>query len=310
MVKLSPRVARVRAPNPSPMTLDGTNSYLIDCGAGQIAAIDPGPAIAVHIDALVAGARELGGTIAAIFVTHGHPDHFPAAAPLATITGAPVYAHTNARFPHTTSLAGECDVRVGAIELHTFDAPGHTFDHLVYILTDERALFTGDVIIGAGTVVIAPPGGAMRPYQATLERLRERYGDARAIYGGHGEAIADPRAKIDEYIAHRARREAELLAMLAAGAATIPQLVTTIYAAVGEHLWPAAARQMMAYLDALTSEGRVRARPLDRPATTAERAILEPDLARLATPDEIPLLRAELGLGESAAPIVEYALIA
>ena len=309
MVRLSPRVARVRAPNPSPMTLDGTNSYLIDGGDGFIAAIDPGPAIDSHLDALVEAATELGGTIQAIFVTHGHPDHFPGAAPLAARTDAPIYAHVNARFAHTYDLLGEADVPIGAAMLRTFDAPGHTFDHLVYVLVDEHALFTGDVIIGSGTVVIAPPGGAMRPYQQTLERLRAAYGDARAIYGGHGDAIDDPRAKIDAYIAHRAGREREIIALLGAGPQTIPALVETIYAQVGDHLWPAAARQVMAYLDALESEGRVRATQLPRSATPRERAILEPDLATLATPDEVPLLRAELGLGSTPAPVTDYRLI-
>lgn len=290
------------------MTLDGTNSYLIDCGNGFVAVIDPGPAIDSHVDALIAASSQLGGSIQAIFVTHGHPDHFPAATPLAARTGAPIYAHANARFAHTHDLLGERAVRLGDVRLQTFDAPGHTFDHLVYVLVEEQALFTGDVIIGAGTVVIAPPGGAMRPYQRTLERLRDQHGGARTIYGGHGEAIADPRAKIDEYIAHRARRERELLAVLATGPATIPYLVGTIYAEIGDHLWPAAARQMLAYLEALTSEGRVRAVPLERAATTRERAILEPDLARLASADEIPLLRAELGFGNTPSPVIEYEL--
>ncbi len=309
MVRLSPRVARVRAPNPSPMTLDGTNSYLIDGGGGTIVAIDPGPVTESHCEALVAGAADLGGTIAAIFITHGHPDHYPGAAPLAARTGAPVYAHASAAFSHTQDLLGDRDISIGEIVLRTFDAPGHTFDHLVYVLAEEGALFTGDVIIGSGTVVIAPPHGAMRPYQQTLQRLRQTYGDARVIYGGHGEQIDDPRAKIDEYIEHRAKREREILAVLAAGPATIPALVATIYAAVGDHLWPAAARQVMAYLEALESEGRVQGVALAREPKPRERAILEPNLATLAEPGEIPLLRAELGLSDAPATIVEYSLV-
>ena len=309
MVRLSPRVARVRAPNPSPMTLDGTNSYLIDSGGGTIVAIDPGPVTDSHIEALVAGAAELGGTIAAIFITHGHPDHYPGAAPLAARTGATVYAHSNAAFAHAHDLQGERDVPIGETVLRTFEAPGHTFDHLIYVLPDEGALFTGDVIIGSGTVVIAPPHGAMRPYQQTLLRLLATYGDARVIYGGHGDPIYDPRAKIEEYIEHRAKREREILAVLAAGPATIPTMVATIYSAVGDHLWPAAARQIMAYLEALESEGRVQGIALTRDPEPRERAILEPNLATLADPGDIPLLRAELGLSETPATVLEYTLI-
>ena len=291
------------------MTLDGTNAYLIDGGGGAIVAIDPGPAIDSHIDALIGGATELGGTIAAIFITHGHPDHYPGAAPLAARTGAPVYAHANASFPHTHDLLGDRDIPIGGTTLRTFEAPGHTFDHLIYVLPDEGALFTGDVIIGSGTVVIAPPHGAMRPYQQTLQRLRTQYGDARVIYGGHGEQMDDPRAKIDAYIEHRAKREREILAMLAEGPATIPALVATIYANVAEHLWPAAARQVMAYLEALEGEGRVGGVVLARSPKPRERAILEPNLATLAAPAEIPLLRAELGLSDTPTPIVEYTLL-
>lgn len=307
MVALSERVSRVRAPNPSPMTLSGTNTYVVRVGDGEAVVIDPGPPIAAHVDAIEAATRELGLQVAAILVTHGHPDHFPAAAPLARRTGAPVWAHANVRFAHDRELGDRQRLEFAGATLEIIEAPGHTFDHLVFNLCEEGALFTGDVILGHGTVVIAPPGGAMRPYQHTLERLLREHGDAHAIYGGHGEAIGDPRAKIVEYIEHRRERERELIAQLERGAATIPDLVRAIYAAVDSVLWPAAARQILAYLLALETETRVIPHTLERAPTPQEAGILDPDLGRIADPATAELVRAELGTSLEL-PLVEYRL--
>jgi glyoxylase-like metal-dependent hydrolase (beta-lactamase superfamily II) len=308
VVTLGPRVARLRAPNPSPMTLDGTNGYIVDGGDGAWIAIDPGPADAGHIAAFVDAARECNAHYAAILVTHGHPDHFPGAALLAQATGAPVIAHPNAAFAHDRTLRDGERFTAGNATLTAIDAPGHARDHLVFVLEGERALFTGDVIIGTGTVVIAPPNGDMRAYQRTLARLRDEYGDASAIYGGHGPELTDPRAKIAEYIAHRERREAEIIAVLERAAATIPVLVETIYRDVNRRLWPAAARQVLAYLIALEREDRVTATPLDRALTDDERALLDPDLSPLASEHDVAVIRAELGYGTSSPRIVTYAL--
>lgn len=308
MVALGPRVARLRAPNKSAMTLDGTNGYIVDGGDGAWIAIDPGPDIATHVAAFVDAARERGARYEAILVTHGHPDHYPAAAPLARATGAPVYAHPAARFPHDRTLADGQRVSAGNATLSALETPGHAPDHLVFVLEGERALFTGDVILGTGTVAIAPPNGDMRVYQRTLHRLRDEYADASAIYGGHGPEVRDARAKIDEYIAHRERREAEILAILGAGPATIPDLVTAIYRDVDQRLWPAAARQVLAYLIALEREGRVRATPLDVPLTEEQHRLLDPDLRRILHERDLDVARAELGFGTEPARLVEYAL--
>ncbi len=305
------RVRRVLAPNSSPMTLDGTNSYLVFAGARAIA-IDPGPPIATHVDALVATARSCGATIAAIAVTHGHPDHAPAAALLRERTGAPVYGHTRATFP-VDRVVGEggrivvADEAGATATLDVLDVPGHARDHLAFAFADEAALFVGDVVVGRGTIVIAPPYGDMRAYQRTLARLRRDFPEARTLYGGHGESVTDPRAKLDEYIAHRERREAELLAALDVGERTIPQLVATIYAAVSRVLWPAAARQLLAYLIALEREGRVRSRTLDRPPTASEAAVLNPDLSRMADPESAAVAAAELGFERELTTIEAYA---
>lgn len=308
MVALGPRVSRLRAPNPSMMTLDGTNGYVVDGGNGAWIAIDPGPDIPEHVAAFVEAARESGARYEAILVTHGHPDHYPAAAPLSRATGAPVYAHPAARFPHDRTLAEGERVAAGSATIAALEGPGHAPDHLVFVLEDERALFTGDVILGRGSVAVAPPNGDMRVYQRTLHRLRDEYADASAIYGGHGPEVRDARAKIDEYIAHRERREAEILAVLARGPATIPAMVETIYRDIDPALWPAAARQILAHLIALERESRITATPLDAPLTPEQRRLLDPDLRRILHERDLAIVRAELGFGAEPARLVEYAL--
>lgn len=301
-------IALVRAPNPSAMTLTGTNTYVIDAGGGEALVIDPGPPIARHVEAIVRHAAERGLRITTIALTHGHPDHAPAAALLAQRVGAPVYAHPQTETPHDRDLALEGTLHVGAASFAVIDAPGHTFDHVVFYDPRERALFTGDVILGAGTVVIAPPGGAMRPYQRTLARLRDEYADARVIYGGHGERVDDAQAKIAEYIAHRQLRERELLDALAHGPKTIPQLVLHIYGDKTPILWPAMARQMLAYLIPLADEGVVTLRHLDRAMTTQEMAILNPAWETIVGREQAEIVEAELGAMNVLDRLDEYAL--
>jgi len=307
MVTLSPRVARLRANNPSPLTLDGTNGYVVRVGPRSLVAIDPGPVDDRQRDAFLAAARDAGATYAAILVTHGHPDHFPGAEPLAAATGAPVYAHPLARFPHDRTLADGERLEFADAAFVVLHGPGHAPDHLVFVLDDERALFTGDIVLGTGTVVVAPPSGEMRTYQRTLHRLRDEYGDAHAIYGGHGPDVRDVRAKLDEYIAHREARERGILAALGSDGATIPEIVARVYAAVDARLWPAAARQVLAHLLALESEGRVRAEPLEREPTPAEAALLNPDLSRLDENLGADVIRAELGYGTKE-PLLRYTI--
>jgi glyoxylase-like metal-dependent hydrolase (beta-lactamase superfamily II) len=277
------------------MTLQGTNSYVIDCGGGAALAIDPGPAIAAHVEAIVETAAARGTTIRAIALTHGHPDHSSATGLLAAATGAAVYAHSNCRAPHDADLPLERDLCVGEVALRTIDAPGHTFDHVVFYLPQEGALFTGDTILGEGTTVIAPPGGAMRPYQQTLRRLAAEFGDARTIYGGHGPAVDDPRAKIAEYIAHRQMREDQILDALGEAPLTIPELVRRIYSPQRQVLWPAMARQILAHLIALESEGRVTSAAEDRALNADDEAILNPRIEEIVGREEAAVIIAELG---------------
>ncbi len=302
------RVALLRAPNPSAMTLDGTNTWLLASRNGEAICIDPGPAIPAHVDRIVAYLRENALRLRSILLTHGHPDHAPAAPLLAAATGARTLAHRFSAAPHDDVLEDEAELRVGDLQIVAIEAPGHTLEHLVFYERESAALFTGDTILGTGTVVIAPPGGAMRPYQATLRRLLDEFGDARTICCGHGPIVTTPRAKIEEYIEHRQRREAELLAALAAGPQTIPDLVERIYRDADMRLWAAAARQMLAYLLALEEEHRVRARRLERPMTEREHAILNPDWVNVVGAEHAPLVEAELGAQLRLDTIYEYSL--
>lgn len=277
------------------MTLSGTNSYLIDCGNGEAVCIDPGPAIERHVRALIDRASAMHCAISLIALTHTHPDHAPAALELTQLTGAPIAAHRLTEFPHGRDLSEGSILQIGDTTIEVMESPGHTFDHLVYYEPREAALFTGDVVLGAGYVVIAPPNGAMRPYQQTLRRLAQTFPQVRTIFGGHGEPVRDPRAKILDYLAHRELREREIISALASGPRTIPDLVRTIYRNTEPVLWPAAARQLLAYLIALEDEGRVRSHATGRDLTLAERAILNPQWETIVGREHARIVEEELG---------------
>jgi glyoxylase-like metal-dependent hydrolase (beta-lactamase superfamily II) len=304
-------VTTVRAPNPSPMTLDGTNSYLVDCGGGAALAIDPGPDIEAHVERIVATAAAQRLQIEAIAVTHGHPDHAPAAALLARRTAAPVLAHPASRVPHDADLPLEGTFRVGDRDIAVMDAPGHTFEHVVLYAPDDAALFTGDVILGEGTVLIAPPHGSMHAYRHTLQRLLHEFPHARTLYGGHGPPVRDVRAKIEEYIAHRLMREREIVDALAdGGSQTIPELVLRIYGDDRPELWPAMARQILAHLIELEDDGRVAADEVARAMTQRESTILNPQVERaFGDARAASVAKAELGATKRIETVHSYRLI-
>jgi glyoxylase-like metal-dependent hydrolase (beta-lactamase superfamily II) len=242
------RVVRVLAPNPSVYTLEGTNTWVV--GTGSALVIDPGPADAGHAREVAAQA----GSVAAVLVTHGHEDHAEGAASFAASVGAPLHAW---RLPGAEPIRDGQTFRAGGTEVVAKHTPGHSSDHVAFHLAAERALFTGDAVLGRGTSFIDPPDGDLAKYLASLERMRALA--PRTIYPGHGPTVLDAGAKLDEYLAHRAEREAQLLEALAGGPRTIEQVVSEVYLGYPVEVHPLAARSVVAHLRKLRSEGRVQA---------------------------------------------------
>ena len=254
---VSQRVRRVLAPNPGVMTGPGTNTYLV--GIDEIAVIDPGPDDAGHLDTVAACG---GDRIRWILVTHTHADHAPGAAGLRDRTGAPVlgFAARENFAPDETIDEGFC-LEATEFRLRALHTPGHSSDHLCYLLDEEGMLFSGDHVMEGSTVVIAPPDGDMAAYVAELRRLRGLR--LRSIAPGHGHLIEDPKAKLDEYITHRGEREKRILQAVRDGASTVDDVVERVYVDVAEALHPIARFSVHAHLLKLASEGKVHGANLD-----------------------------------------------
>jgi glyoxylase-like metal-dependent hydrolase (beta-lactamase superfamily II) len=262
-----PHVRRLLAPNPSPFTYTGTQTYLI--GAGEVAVIDPGPDLAEHVDAILAATA--GERIAAIVCTHTHRDHSPASRPLAAATGAPIIGcaplaleddgpRADAAFdfdyrPDRALADGEALEGEGW-QLRAVATPGHTSNHLCYALEGTGLLFTGDHVMGWSTTVVSPPDGDMTFYLASLELLLGR--DDQVYHPAHGPPVDKPRAHVRALIAHRRMREQQILAKLDAGEGRITAMVETMYREVDPRLHPAAGRSVLAHLVDLEQRGLVR----------------------------------------------------
>jgi glyoxylase-like metal-dependent hydrolase (beta-lactamase superfamily II) len=249
-------IHKVLAPNPGPMTGPGTNTYLVDSGAGEVAVIDPGPDDPRHLQAILDRCEPMG-RVAAILVTHRHADHLPAAGPLAARTGAALFGHPALPGVQRPLADGEVCSSGPGLRLEALETPGHTDDSLCYWDADQGALFTGDLVAGAGTVIVGDERGALSRYMHSLERLRDL--GPRTLYPGHGPIVADGVAKLEEYLAHRRLREQQVLAGLRArGQASVDDLVGAIYPDLPPALVPMAGRNVRAHLEKLADEGRVR----------------------------------------------------
>ncbi|MCW2637100.1 MAG: beta-lactamase domain protein [Blastococcus sp.] len=256
---LEPLVTRVLAPNPSPMTLDGTNTYLVGApGSGQAALVDPGPDDAGHLAAVESALAARGARCVAVLVTHHHGDHAEAALPWGARFDAQVAAAG-------ASVAGDGGrvlepgerLDLAGTSIDVVATPGHTSDHLAFRL-ESGAVLVGDHVLGRGTSVVTHPEGDVLAYLESLRRVHDL--GPSALYCGHGpELTEDPGAVLDFYLAHRAYREHQVLAYLAGRPRTVEELVAAIYADVPRSLWPAAAQSTRAALAKLRAEARVGA---------------------------------------------------
>ena len=260
--RLSPRVLRVTAPNPGPMTGPGTNSYLVGDGVAWTV-IDPGPVSDVHLQSLLAAAG--GGRIERIVVTHTHRDHSPGALALARVCGAPVWGRVatfadwqDSSFVPARELQHGDLIQAGSgsgATLRVLHTPGHASNHLCYLLEEEKLLFTGDHVMQGSTVVINPPDGDMAAYLRALQDLLQV--DLDWLAPGHGFLVADPHSVLRALINHRLRREAKVLAALQAlGHAAIDALLPRVYDDVPAGLHPVARRSLLAHLLKLQGDGK------------------------------------------------------
>lgn len=257
-------VARVLAPNPSPFTYTGTQTYLV--GTSELAVIDPGPDDPRHLDAVMAAIADR--SVTAILCTHTHRDHSPAAAALSRLTGAEVVgcapltledAGPRADAAFDTSYAPDRVLADGEgvlgpdWTLVAVATPGHTSNHLAFALAETGALFTGDHVMGWSTTVVAPPDGDMAAYMASLDKLMGR--DDRVYYPAHGDPIENPRRFVRGLMGHRKQREGQILRLLRQEVGSIPVMVERMYAGLDPRLFGAAGRSVLAHLIDLEARG-------------------------------------------------------
>ena len=237
-------IAQITADNPSPYTLGGTNTWLV--GRDPCWVVDPGPDLEAHRTRILSDARDRGG-IGGIAITHGHADHTDGIAKLRQAAGDPAVGA--ARQPADVRLADGDTFG----PLTVVATPGHAPDHLAFVA--GRACFTGDAVLGEGSVFVAPDPGSLRGYLEALRRLRDM--DLQVICPGHGPLVLDANAKLDEYIAHRLDRERRLEAALAAGLRTTDELLDRVWSDAPSALRGAATVTLAAHLDKLAEEDRL-----------------------------------------------------
>lgn len=246
--QVTSRALRLLAPNPSPMTLDGTNTWVLrEPGEQACVVVDPGPLDEGHLQRVADH-----GPVAAIVLTHGHLDHSEGAPRLHELTGAPVIAR-RAELCLAADPLDDGDRRtVAGLDWLTLLTPGHSSDSVCIVVESDRAVLTGDTILGRGTTVVAHPDGRLRDYLESLQRLRDLVAhDVEVVLPGHGPVVDAPVDVLEHYLRHRAERLEQVRAAVADGATTADDVVRVVYADVDPSLWPAAALSVQAQLDYL-----------------------------------------------------------
>jgi len=266
LIARSPLVRRLLAHNPSAFSYTGTGTFVV--GHGTVAVIDPGPDDPDHVAALIAALA--GETVSHIVVTHTHRDHSPAAPALKAATGAQIVGcaplvlvddgpRAEAGFDDTyvpdSEMADGDSITGPGWTLTAVATPGHTSNHLCFALPQEKALFTGDHVMGWSTTVVSPPDGDMADYVASLRKLLDR--DDAVYHPTHGEPVTEPQRFVRGLITHRKQRENQIIKLLGDGTAAIPAMVAVMYAMVDKRLHPAAERSVLAHMIDLQAQGRV-----------------------------------------------------
>jgi len=254
------RALCVLAPNPSPMTLDGTNTWIVsEPGSDLAVVVDPGPLDEAHLVNVVATAEGFGKRIALTLLTHGHPDHAEGAARFAELTRTPVRALDPALRLGDEGLTAGDTVTTGGLELRVLPTPGHTADSLSFHLPADGAVLTGDTVLGRGTTVVAHPDGRLGDYLDSLRRLQALTvdGGVDTVLPGHGPVLDDARGAVEFYLAHRAHRLAQVETAVEAGLRSAADVVAHVYADVDRSLWPAAELSVRAQMDYLREHGLI-----------------------------------------------------
>ncbi|MET9291666.1 MBL fold metallo-hydrolase [Streptomyces sp. NPDC003077] len=254
------RARCVLAPNPSPMTLDGTNTWIVaEPGSGLAVVIDPGPLDESHLKAVIDTVEQGGRRVALTLLTHGHHDHAEGAGRFAELTGSPVRALDPALRLGDEGLGAGDVITTGGLELRVVPTPGHTSDSLSFHLPADAAVLTGDTILGRGTTMVAHPDGRLGEYLDSLRRLRSLTVDdgVTTVLPGHGPVLNDAQGAVEFYLAHRASRLAQVETAIEAGHGTPSEVVASVYAEVDRSLWPAAELSVRAQMDYLREHGLV-----------------------------------------------------
>jgi glyoxylase-like metal-dependent hydrolase (beta-lactamase superfamily II) len=256
------RALRLLAPNPGPMTLDGTNTWVLRVpGATGCVVVDPGPLDDAHLSRIADH-----GPVAMIVLTHGHVDHSEGAPRLHELTGAPVVARDPALCIDAVPLQSGTAAPVHGVEWLTVVTPGHSSDSVCLLLPADRALLTGDTVLGRGTTVVAHPDGVLGDYLDSLRRLRDLAAvEVDVLLPGHGPVLDAPVDVLEGYLRHREERLEQVRLALAAGDDDAAAVVRRVYADVDPVLWPAAELSVRAQLEHLrqgqSQDGAPRAAP-------------------------------------------------